>query len=220
MKKLSIILTTLFLFLFAIFSIHCEKEPEAKEVVPDPVDVHNYPKWKINISLNLEWVNSEGSDEDLTTFHTNIHGNRIFTNHGTFLGKIYTSVWDTISTINIGLRYDTIRDKGELIVKFDDTYETITSLTLERSIRYIVKHGLTPDSMYFHWAVVNLPIANNSQNFKIYSIQGAETCNNWTVVERSNWWDNGSWEEMNSFNCDGTPSGTSGINIEFNNHDN
>ena len=222
MKKLSIILTTLFLFLFTIFSIHCEKEPEAKEVVPDPVDVYNYPKWKINISLNLNWINSEGTNEDLTSFYTNIHGNRTFTNHGIFLGKTYTSIWDTISTINIGSKYDTIQDKGELIVNFDETYETITSLSLERSIRYIVKYGgdSKPDSMYFHWAVVNLPISNNQTNFKIYSIQGAETCNNWTSVERSNWWDNGKWEEVDSFDCDGTTVGTSGINIEFNNHNN
>jgi len=191
-------------------------------LIPGPpgVDVYNYLNWKINISLNLDWVNSEGTNEDLSSFQTNIKGNLPFNNSGTFLGITYTSVWDTISAINVGLRYDTIRDKGELIVNFDETYETVTSLTLERSVRYIVKHGDKPDSMYFHWGVVTLPIANDQQNFKIYSIGGKETFNNWTFVERSNWWDDGKWEKINSFNCDGTPSGTSGINIEFHNFNN
>ncbi len=196
----------------------------ALNLIPGPtgVDVYNYLNWKINISLNLDWVNSEGTNEDLSSFNTNIKGNLPFNNSGTFLGITYTSVWDTITAVYLGGGYDTIRDKGELIVNFDETYETVTSLTLERSVRYIVKQGgdSKPDSMYFHWGVVQLPIANDQQNFKIYGIGGKETCNNWTFVERSNWWNDGKWEKVNSFNCDGTPSGTSGINIEFYNFDN
>jgi hypothetical protein len=192
------------------------------KLIPDPpgVDVYNFPDWSMSISLNLEWVNSEGTGEDLTSWYTNIHGNRNFANSGTFEGKTYTSLWDEINAV--GSPADTIQDIGKLIVNFNNTYDTILSFTFERNIKYLVKSGSNPDSkpdlLTFQWDGVMLPIVTDTEYHKIYHISGTETCNHIMNVERSNSWNDGKWEEMNSYDCNGTPVGTSVLSISFNNY--
>jgi hypothetical protein len=216
MKKLSIIVATLILLLFTVFSIQCTKEPEENND-PDPIDIHDFQKWDITISLNLDWINYEGSDDNLTPYYSSITGNLHFNNSGTYNGRSYSSKWNDIHAINIGSKSDTARDQGELIVNFDEKYEKITNLSFKRSVKYIYKYGgdLKPDPMYFHWDLNDVPLVSATTFHIIFSVSDTETCNHLKNVERSNWWDNGMWEKMDSYNCNGTTSGLSAVNITF-----